>query len=135
MLWTATPQISSPSMYHVLETCLERGRAEQLHALHGVAGLAGSRRCLPGAFGDAANPRSKVTAVAERIHLDAEDRTHRERSRRNALRRHGRRARHLDAPIDVLPVFVFSQLAVGPDQIEMDLGVIGLRDELVGHAG
>ena len=57
------------------------------------------------------------------------------RGRGNALLRHGRGARHLHAPIDVLPVLIFGEFAVRPDQIEMDFGMVGLSDELVGHAG
>src|SRR6185295_13369040 len=112
---------------------LERGRSQKFHSLHGVAGLSGSRRCFPGAFGDSAYAGSKIAAVAERIQLDAENRPHGERGRRNPLRCHGRCARHFDAPVDVLPVLVLGQFAVGSDQIEVDLGVVGLCNELVGY--
>ena len=34
-------------------------------------------RRLPGALGDGADPRAEIAAVAQRIHLEAEDRAHR----------------------------------------------------------
>ena len=58
---------------------LERGSTENLAALNSVAGLTGSGRRFPGAFGDGANPGSKITAVPQRIHLDAEYRARGER--------------------------------------------------------
>ena len=70
----------------------------------------------------------------ERIHLDAEYRTHGERVRRNALLRHSRGARHLYAPIKHSSRLFLGEFAVGPDQIEVDLGMVGLSDELVGYA-
>ena len=119
------------------ETVLERGSTKKFAALDGVAGLTGSGRSFPGAFGDggSGNPGSKIAAVAERIHLDAEYRARGECGRRNTLLRHSRGSGHLDAPIDVLSVFVLGKFAVGSDQIEVQFGMVGLSDELMSHAG
>ena len=119
------------------ETVLERGSTKKLAALNGVAGLTGSGRSFPGAFGDggSGNPGSKIAAVPERIHLNAEYRARGECGRGYTLLRHSRGSGHLDAPIDILPVFVLGEFAIGPDQIEMEFGMVGLSHELVGHAG
>src|ERR1700720_1663032 len=55
-------------------TKLERGSTKKLAALNRVAGLTRSGRSFPGAFGDggSGNPGSKIAAVPEGIHLDAE---------------------------------------------------------------
>jgi hypothetical protein len=53
----------------------------------------------------------------------------------NALLCHRCGTRHLDAPINHLPVFVLLKLAIRPDQIEVQLSMIGLSNELVGYAG
>src|SRR5579864_1460649 len=67
----------------------ERSSTQKLAALHRIAGFARSGRCLPRAFGDGGggNARSKITAVAERIHLDAEYCARGEGRRRNSLLR------------------------------------------------
>ena len=158
MSWTATSQIASSqtSLIRVFtikfpasdalaggqppfvdQLRLERGSTENLAALNSVAGLAGIGRRFPGAFGNgaAANPGSKIIAFPERIHLDAEYRTSREAGRRNALLRHSCGARHLYTPIDQFSVFVLGKFAVGRNQIEVEFGMVGLSDELVGHAG
>lgn len=67
--------------------------------------------------------------------MHGEYRTRLERLRRNALLRHRCGTRHLDAPINQLPVFVLLKFAVGPDQIEVQLSMIRLSDELVGYSG
>src|SRR5580704_19200141 len=89
----------------------ERGSTQKLAALHRIAGSTRSRRCLPRAFGDGggSNARSKITAVAERIHLDTEYRACREARRSDSLLRHCRGARHFDAPIDILPVLILGE--------------------------
>ena len=157
MSWTATRRnassqrslirVSSIDIFSLLrfggatagarETLLERGSTKKLAALNRVAGLTGSGRSFPGAFGDggSGNPGSKIAAVPKRIHLDAEYCANGECGRRNALLRHSRGARHLDAPIDHFSVFVLGKFAVGPDQIEVQFGMVGLSDELVSHAG
>src|SRR5579863_5845740 len=119
MSWTATRQIASSqrSLVVLEKLVLERRRAQKLGALDSIAGFAGSGRCFPGAFGDgaAAGTRSIISAVPERIHLNAEYRARGERGRRNALLGHRRGARHLDAPVGVLPFFVLDEFAVEPD--------------------
>src|ERR1700693_1020892 len=90
---------------------LERRSTEDLATLNRVAGLAGFRRRFPGAFGNrgVGGPGSKRAAIPEGIHLDTEYRTRGEGGGCNALLRHSRSARHLDAPINQFPVFVLGQ--------------------------
>src|SRR5579872_4688526 len=125
----------SANCFTICALRLERGPAEKLATFHGVAGLAGLGWRFPGAFRDGANAGSEIAAVAQRIQLDAENGPHLERIRCNTLRRYGCRARHLDSPIGVLPIFILDEFAVGPDHIEVDLGMVSLCDKLVGHAG
>src|SRR5579859_1795219 len=89
--------------------------ADSRHASYGVTGLTCCRRCSPGAFVDWADSGSEIAARPEGIHMHGKYRTGLERLRSNALLRHRRGTRHLDAPIDQLPVFVFLEFAVGPD--------------------
>jgi len=67
--------------------------------------------------------------------MHGEYRTRFEGLRRDSLLCHRCGARHLDAPINQLPIFVLLKFAVWPDQIEVQLGMIRLSYELVGYAG
>src|SRR5436190_13937335 len=94
---------------------LERGPAEQCVAGNGVAVLIGVRqfrlvgRRIHGALSDRAYAGSKIAAVAQWIQLDAEYRANLKGLRRNPLLCHRCRARHLDTPLDVLPVGALGQ--------------------------
>ena len=118
---------NNPISYHVDVT-------PQMLAGLGEIRFIGSR--VHGALGEGAHSGSEIRAVAKRIQMDAEHRAGPKRGRGDSLPLELRSPRHLDAPLDVLPVRALRErLVVRREKHEVELGVVGLRDELSDDSG
>src|SRR3954468_15991157 len=96
--------------------------------------LSGSRRRFSRTFCDRADAGSKITTVPQGIDFDAEYRADREALRGDTLLRNSSGTCHLNAPVHVFSITALCQLAVWPDEIEMEFRMVRLRDELMGYS-
>src|SRR5215472_5150028 len=86
--------------------------ADSLHALDCVARLTGLRRGFPRTLVYRAYARPKITAGSEGIHMHCKYGTWFERLAGDAFAGDGRCSRHLDAPVDQLPILVLLKFSV-----------------------
>src|SRR5262245_44708929 len=91
--------------------------------------LAGFRNLSGRTLCDGARSGTEITAVAQRIEPDTEDRPGRKCSCSSTLVGNRGRAGHFDAPCDGFAIGAAYRFAVRSERDEMDLGVICLSDE------